>query len=268
MKNYFLIFAFTISIKLSGQSDTTIYYSADRVPASNIKQASFYEKLVKVSNDLYMLSEYSQINNKWQSPIMIKIKRLSDSSYLMTSKDERIRIYHKIDSGFSIKDFIQNRLIQTGNSKLIFPLVRSGLWKSFDQSSGKIQNESIYRDNLIITNKYWIDDSIFIKDTFRKVEIPPKYKGGSDALMSFIENNLIYPEKAKQKRIQGRVIVSGIITTEGKLVGGKILNTPDPTLADEALRVVNLLPQKWTPGKIGKENANTFIAIPITFRLQ
>jgi TonB family protein len=268
MKNYLLFFAISISFKLSGQSDTTIYYSVNREPVPNINKAFFYEKLLKVSKDEYLLSTFSKMNDKWQSPFYTKIKWLSDSSYLMTSSDKRIRIYHKTDSEFFIKDFVETRLIQIGTSKLIFPLVKSGLWKSFDPSSGSIQDESIYRDNQIITNKYWITDSTFIKDTFRGVEILPKYKGGSDAILSFINNNLRYPDQAKQNGIQGRVIVRFIVTSDGKLVGAKVINNVDPSLAKEALRVVNLMPKKWTPGRIGKENANTFMSIPITFQLQ
>lgn len=268
MKNYLLIFAILISFKLSGQSDTTIYYSENGDPVPEINQASYYEKLLKVKKDKYLLSSFSKRNDKWQPPYVTKIKRLSDSSYLMTSNDNRIRIYHKTDSGFIIKDFVKTRLIQIGSSKLIFPLVRYGLWKSFDPSLGSIQDESIYHDNKIITNKYWINDYTFIKDTFRQAEVLPEYKGGSDAILSFINNHLRYPDQAKQKGIQGRVIVRFIITTDGKLVGAKVLNNVDPLLAEEALRVVNLLQNKWTPGKIGKENISTFFMFPITFTLQ
>jgi TonB family protein len=268
MKNYILIFAILISFKLSGQSDTTIYYSEKGDPVPEINQASYYEKLLKVKKDKYLLSSFSKRNDKWQPPYETKIKRLSDSSYLMTSNDNRIRIYQKTDSGFIIKDFIKTRLIQIGSSKLIFPLVRYGLWKSFDPSSGSIQEERIFLDNKIITNKYWINDSKFIKDTFRQAEVPPEFKGGTDALFSFIGRNINYPDHLKQKRIQGRVVVGFIITTDGELVVTKVLNNADPSLAEEAIRVVNLTQNKWTPGKIGKENVNTLMMVPITFTLK
>lgn len=268
MKNYLLIFAILISFKLYGQSDTTIYYSENGDPVPEINQASYYEKLLKVKKDKYLLSSFSKRNNNWQPPYETKIKRLSDSSYLMTANDSRIRIYQKSDSGFIIKDFIKTRLIQIGSSKLIFPLVRYGLWKSFDPSSGSIQDESIYRDNKIVTNKYWINDSRFIKDTFRQAEVLPEFKGGTDALLLFIGNNTKYPDHLKQKGIQGRVIVRFIITADGELVGAKVLNNVDPSFAEEALKVVYLTQNKWTPGKIGKENVNTFFMFPITFTLK
>jgi TonB family protein len=267
MKTHLLFFAILISFKLSGQSDTTIYYSekGDQVP--EISQASYYEKLVKVKKDNYLLSSFSKRNDKWLPPFETKIKKLSDSSFSMTSNDKQIRVYHKTDSGYIIKDFIKTRLIRTGSSKLLFPLVRFGLWKIYDPSTGSIQEEIIYRDNKVITNKYWINDYTFINDTFRPVEVPPEFKGGSDALISFIESNLNYPVLASHNKIQGRVVVKFIITADGNVVGAKVINNADPSLAEEALRIVYLTKNKWIPGKIGNKNTNTFMSIPVTFKL-
>ena len=268
MKNYLLFFALTISFNISGQYDTTIYYSEKGNPVKTINEALYYEKLFKVSKVEYYLSNFLKMNDKWQTPIVTKIKWLFDSSYLMIGKDKRIRIYHKTDSGYLIKDYTDTRLNQMGTSKLIFPLVRTGLWKYYDPMFGGLRDERIYHDNQIITNKYWINDSIFIKDTERPVEVVPTYKGGTPAMTTFIKNNLKYPDNAKRNGIQGRAIVRFIVTREGNLVGSEVINDVDSSLAEEAIRVVNLMQNKWTPGKIGKENANTYMAIPIIFQLK
>jgi len=268
MKNYLLLFALTISFNISGQNDTTIYYSEKGNPVKTINEALCYEKLIKVSKVEYYIRNYLKIDDKWQLPTMTKIKWLSDSSYLMLSKEQRIRIYQRLDTGYLIKDFTGNRLIQIGCSKLIFPLIRIGLWKNYNPLSGSLVSENIYRDNQVISNKYWINDSIFIKDTFREVEKIPTYKGGSRAMIAFIKNNLKYPQEAKQKGIEGRVIVRFIVSTEGNVIGTEVINEADSSLAKEAIRIVNLMQKKWTPGKNGNENVSTFMSIPITFKLQ
>lgn len=268
MKNYLLLIALTITLKISGQHDTTIYYREKGILVKTINEALSYEKLIKISKVEYYMSNYLKINDKWQLPTMTKIKWLSDSSYLMASKELRVRIYQRLDTGYLIKDFIGNKLIQIGRSKLIFPLVRTGPWKNYDQSSGRLSSENIYQDNQVIANKYWINDSTYINDTFIKVEKLPTYKGGTGAMIAFIKNNLKYPKEAKQNGIEGRVVVSFIVSSEGKVIGANVINEADPSLAKEALRIVNLMQNKWKPGKNGKENANSFMAIPITFKLQ
>ena len=267
MKNYLLFIALTFTLKISGQHDTTIYYREKGILVKTINEATGYEKLIKISKVEYYISTYLKIDDKWQLPTMTKIKWLSDSSYLLASKEPRVRIYQRLDTGYLIKDFIGNRLIQIGRSKLIFPLVRTGLWKDYDKSFGRLSSENIYQDNQVIANKYWINDSIFIKDTFRKVEKLPTYKGGSGAMIAFLKNNLKYPKEAKQNGIEGRVIVEFIVTTEGKVIGANVINEADSSLAKEAIRVVTLMQNKWNPGKNGKENANTFMSLPITFQI-
>ena len=46
-------------------------------------------------------------------------------------------------------------------------------------------------------------------------EICPRFPGGDKALLDFIKSNICYPKCAKEKGIEGRVIVSFYVETDG-----------------------------------------------------
>lgn len=79
--------------------------------------------------------------------------------------------------------------------------------------------------------------------------------------------NIKYPPKAEENGIQGRVIVTFVITKEGKMTKAKVKKSIDPLLDAEALRVVKTM-HKWIPGRQNGKVVNVQFTIPVTFRLQ
>lgn len=100
-----------------------------------------------------------------------------------------------------------------------------------------------------------------------KVEKQAEYPGGINELMKFLSRTMKYPEKAQQNDIQGRVIVQFIIEKDGAISNANIINSVDPDLDNEALRVVNAMP-KWTPGKIGDTPVRSIFTMPLNFKLK
>lgn len=80
-----------------------------------------------------------------------------------------------------------------------------------------------------------------------------------------IKKHIIYPEKAKKKGIQGRVIVQFIIDEYGNVT--EIKSKGLKILADEAYRIISLLP-KFEPGYKNETPVRVKYGLPITFRLQ
>ncbi len=105
------------------------------------------------------------------------------------------------------------------------------------------------------------------KIDFVIVEDMPKFPGGEAALLSFINKSIRYPVIAQENGIQGRVICTFIIDKTGKVVEGQVIRGIDPSLDNEALRVVNTIPQ-WEPGKQRGKPVRVKYTVPITFRLQ
>ena len=101
-------------------------------------------------------------------------------------------------------------------------------------------------------------------------EIMPQYPGGDGALLDYIKKNLRYPQEAKNKGIQGRVIVRFIIETDGSISDVKVVKPVDSLLNNEAVRIVKSMP-RWKPGGLmskGKTELKRIkYTIPINFKL-
>ena len=94
----------------------------------------------------------------------------------------------------------------------------------------------------------------------------PQFPGGDTELMSFVAQNLVYPEQAIKDKVQGRVIVKMVIETTGEVVDAKILRSVSPECDAEVLRIVRLMP-KWTPGYKDGEPVRTTFVLPVVFKL-
>ena len=99
------------------------------------------------------------------------------------------------------------------------------------------------------------------------VEQMPLFVGGDAGLLKFIAENTHYPESAKLKNIQGRVIVRFCVTADGGVTLTSILKGVDPALDTEAIRVVNSLPS-FEPGKDRGKAVPVWYMVPITFTLR
>jgi hypothetical protein len=86
------------------------------------------------------------------------------------------------------------------------------------------------------------------------VEEMPEFLGGDSLLLDYIVHNTKYPEIAKMKKIQGRVIIRFCVTETG-------------TVNAEAVRVTGTLPL-FKPGKQGGKNVPVWYMVPITFTLK
>ena len=103
--------------------------------------------------------------------------------------------------------------------------------------------------------------------SFDVVEEMPQFPGGNDALMKYLASNVRYPEVAEKAGIQGRVIVTFVVGSDGSISDATILKSVDPSLDQEALRLVNGMPN-WTPGKQDGKPVRVKYTIPISFALQ
>ncbi|MGZ3813692.1 MAG: M56 family metallopeptidase, partial [Mucilaginibacter sp.] len=82
---------------------------------------------------------------------------------------------------------------------------------------------------------------------FTEVEHVPSYPGGVDKFYAFLQKNIKYPAKMREKNVQGKVYIGFIVEKDGTLSNLKILREPGYGSGKEALRVMSLSP-KWEPG--------------------
>lgn len=272
MKFKHLLFALLFPVVSYGQTDTILYFNSRHNPVVSIDEAESYEKLVRSTDTKFALSNFNKVDGKWKKVYETKIKFQTDTSYLLVSEFETLRTFQKVDSGYVIRDFSLNNpnsfFNWTGFSRTIFPLVRSGIWKSYNPVNGDLGFENVYHNNLLLSTKYWINDTTYIKDVYMSFDETPEFKGGDQALMSLLYSNLNYPEEARRKRIQGRVMVGIVLLNNGQIIGVKPMNSIDKLLEQEAVRVVSLTQKKWIPAKIDGKNVNSFMFIPCSFVLK
>ena len=94
----------------------------------------------------------------------------------------------------------------------------------------------------------------------------PEFPGGDEALFKFIAHNVMYPDYERENDIQGRVVLSFIIDTNGAISNIEVKKSASKGLDAEAIRVVKLLP-KFKPGKQQGKPVRVTYVLPIMFKL-
>lgn len=101
---------------------------------------------------------------------------------------------------------------------------------------------------------------------FRIVEQLPEFPGGMTEFIKWLTKNLRYPLAAKHSNIEGRVVVSFIVNTDGSISNTRVARSAHPLLDKEALRVINMMPQ-WKAGEEMGKPCRTMISVPVVFKL-
>jgi protein TonB len=106
------------------------------------------------------------------------------------------------------------------------------------------------------------DESVFFI-----VDEMPKFRGkGIEEFEKYISENLVYPQKAIEEKLEGIVTASFVIDTIGNLVEVEIIRGVDPVLDHEAIRVIKASPN-WKPGKQGGKVVRVKLTVPVRFRI-
>ena len=121
-------------------------------------------------------------------------------------------------------------------------------------------------DEMIVVG-YRNPDAPVTGEVYEVADKMPEFPGGMTGLMQHLSKNIRYPAEAHTNNIQGRVVVSVIINTEGKVTNAKIVQSVAPSLDAEALRVTGTMPD-WIPGTKDGKPVNVKYTFPVVFRLQ
>ncbi len=99
------------------------------------------------------------------------------------------------------------------------------------------------------------------------VEEMPSFPGGEAGLLEFLSKNLRYPYTAKASKIENTVICCFFIEKDGSLKLPTVLQSANPLLDREAIRVLQTLP-KWIPAKKRGQPIRVKYILPVSFRLK
>ncbi|MDO3641190.1 energy transducer TonB [Mucilaginibacter sp. L3T2-6] len=141
----------------------------------------------------------------------------------------------------------------------------NGTWKGKTNDSGEFTN--VYENGVLKQH-----------DTFRKFEISPAvyasakpgaiptFPGGIEALYKFLAKTIRYPKEARDAGIQGKVVISFMVETDGSLSDVKIEKSVHALIDGEALKVIKLSP-KWIPAMKDGKLVRMPYSVPINFAM-
>lgn len=97
------------------------------------------------------------------------------------------------------------------------------------------------------------------------VEEKPTFPGGGAELVNFINKNRRYPAEAYSMGIEGRVVCSFVVNSDGSVSNISVIRGVEPTLNKEAKRIISKMPH-WSPGKIEDNAVPVRVICAIPFR--
>jgi protein TonB len=137
-----------------------------------------------------------------------------------------------------------------------------------DDLSTKPNTEAPAEESMVVEEvKTQVIEQAAPAQIFTVVEEQPTYPGGDEARIKYLQDNMKYPEEAKELGVQGKVYVTFVVEVDGSISDVKVLRGIGSGCDDEAIRVVKSMP-KWVPGKQRGVPVRVQFNLPINFKLQ
>ena len=95
---------------------------------------------------------------------------------------------------------------------------------------------------------------------------PTQPVGGNQVFFDWIEKNQQYPLLARQRKIQGKVIMEFVVQADGSLTDARIVKRLGSGLDEEALRLIKTAP-KWEPAMFQGKPIKQKMVLPVLFQL-
>lgn len=244
-------------IKLEGQ--TVSFY-----PDKKKKQVASYEKGF-ISGNVYdyypngkMYRSLEYIDNASRSS---QLRSIGKEEIVHTVYDSTgVETVKEGNGHYQIFDQDFKRIEEEGDVK---DGKRNGVWKgSFNK--GKLTFSEEYANGNFI--KGTSTDAAGNTKNYTVKEALPTFKGGESTFGRYLSNDLRYPPDARERGIQGRVILAFVVETDGSLTNIRVLKSVHPDLDAEALRVLKQSP-KWNPGTQHGVPVRVSYTMPLNFSL-
>ena len=123
-------------------------------------------------------------------------------------------------------------------------------------------------NSMLLSNDDKINEKSFTNqdEPYVIVAEMPEFPGGEKALLKYIAENVVYPQEAKEKDIEGSVYIKFVVNSEGKVQDVETLRGVDPLLDQEAIKVIESLPD-FKPGREDGKPVNVSMQVPIMFKI-
>ena len=132
---------------------------------------------------------------------------------------------------------------------------------------GQISGKAKFVDGRQVSGDFYNQDGS-VNPNITDFETDSEYSGGAQAWLAFLNKNLHYPKSAIRNLAAGVVVVQFIITEEGKITGIAVIQSVDPAIDAEAMRVISKSSGKWSPAILGGRLVKSYKKQSLVFGLQ
>ena len=137
----------------------------------------------------------------------------------------------------------------------------TGLWQT--KQKNKVISEMDFDSFTYIDSIQPLPDSAMYSDPSF---IPPSFPGGASMRLRYLQENINYPQIAKEEGQSGTTYVRFCITREGKITQLAVIKSSYPSLDYESIRVVRAMPD-WIPASFKGNPVDSYISMPLKFTL-
>ncbi|MFD1873777.1 energy transducer TonB [Hymenobacter bucti] len=96
---------------------------------------------------------------------------------------------------------------------------------------------------------------------------PPMFVGGAGVL-GYHMAQLVYPQEAQERALQGKVTVTIQLDTLGHVAGYRLTQRVGRSCDEEAMRVARAIPQTWVPARMGSHAVAVEYELPFNFSMK
>lgn len=219
----------------------------------------------------------------WFNPIVYVWQNLIDKNHEYLADEEVLE-------SEELENYAQFLLQQTMRSNINFSLIPISKMSHLKSRIMKMKSKSINQYTMkkskvkylwlpacllvlsvgTISANYTVDESHSVitekRTPIEDPDVMPQFKGGTEAMMEFLVNNIKYPETAKKQNIEGVVYTAFVVKVNGEVTNVHLKRGVESSLDSEAMRVIRAMP-KWIPGEKDGKKVGVEIVVPIKFQI-
>lgn len=216
-------------------------------------------KDLDISESYFVLKANKQFKQgKYQAFSLFGSRLICEGYYKNNLKDSLWTFY-------SLKE----KVIETGLYK---EGKKTGTWKSF-HPDGSVNIEFDFTNNKLMyyqppkpdTGKYKVINGIDTTKAY--LDQPPIYLDGSERFWAVMITGIRYPASARQKNMQGKVIVAFTINQQGDASNYHIKHSIGADCDEEALKAVKRSGGNWLPAILNGKPVAVEYEVPLTFTM-
>ena len=146
---------------------------------------------------------------------------------------------------------------------------KKGIWKYFDQSGEMVLQIDYDQAKVLFVHR--TASLFYLRDenhwTSSKVDKPPMFIGSPIEFDKIVNENMQYPDAARNAQRSGQVVVSFVVNKAGSTQDFEVVRDFGYGSGEEVIRVLQLVPDLWIPATKDDEIYETKFYISVVMSL-